>query len=469
MPSFQHTFLGVCGLCAALAPGFANAGGPIFDDPLRADETLRLRGAALLAARVAERPCAEQLPATPLTAADAVDLALCRQPQTREVWAAARAQAAQLGAARAAWLPALDGRVTGTHSRRDGQTTDQQNASLSLSWLVFDGGLRRANQDSAEALLDVALANRDTTVQAVFLAALQAYYNAQATQSAVAAAQQSERSARESLAAAQLRYEVGTGTPADRLQAQTAASQARLNRQRAEGEARNALGALANALGFPAATAFALAEPESPGELTGFQRDVDGLIRAALEQRPDLRAAEAQLRAADASIDAARAQGRPSLSLSAGPNWQRLEGERSHGNSIGLTLNVPIFTGFENSYRIRAAEALRDGRLAQNERLQNQVTLDVWRAYQNLQTAAEAVQTTRDLLASAEQSERVALGRYKAGVGNVLDLLNAQSALATARVQRIQSELDWHVYRATLAQAMGALDDTLLAAAPERP
>ena len=107
--------------------------------------------------------------------------------------------------------------------------------------------------------------------------------------------------------------------------------------------------------------------------------------------------------------------------------------------------------------------------MAQNERLQNQVTLDVWQAYQRLQTAAEAVQTTRDLLASAEQSERVALGRYKAGVGTVLDVLNAQSALAAARMQRIQSELDWYVYRAVLAQAMGALDDSLLAAAPERP
>ena len=306
-------------------------------------------------------------------------------------------------------------------------------------------------------------------VQAVFLAALQAYYNAQATQAAVAAAQQNERSAQESLAAAELRYQVGTATPADRLQAQTAASQARLARQRAEGEARNAQGVLANALGFPAATGFTLVAAEPLGEVAAFQRDVDSLIRAALEQRPDLKAAAAQLRAVEASIEAVRAQGRPSVSLNAGPNWQRIEDDRSRGNSVGLVLNVPIFTGFENSYRIRAAQAQREVRLAQNERLQNQVTLDVWQAYQRLQTAAEAVQTTRDLLASAEQSERVALGRYKAGVGTVLDVLNAQSALAGARMQRIQSELDWYVYRAVLAQAMGALDDSLLAAAPERP
>jgi outer membrane protein TolC len=52
-------------------------------------------------------------------------------------------------------------------------------------------------------------------------------------------------------------------------------------------------------------------------------------------------------------------------------------------------------------------------------------------------------------------------------VGTVLDLLAAQSALANARLQRIQAALDWYVYRATLAQAMGALDYTLLQSGAE--
>ena len=86
----------------------------------------------------------------------------------------------------------------------------------------------------------------------------------------------------------------------------------------------------------------------------------------------------------------------------------------------------------------------------------------MWTAYQNLTTATQTLRTTADLMASAEQSERVSLGRYKAGVGNVLDVLNAQSALASARVQRIQARLDWNIARATLARALGALDVRLL-------
>lgn len=428
---------------------------------------LPLRSAHALAARVGELPCADQLPAAPLSALDAVDLALCNHPQTRELWASARAQAAQVGVARSGWLPSVDGRAGVTRNFNETRNLTQQSASLSLSWLLLDGGQRAAGIETATRLLDAALATRDASVQALFLSALQTYHGAQAAQAAVLAALEAERASQESLAAAELRYRVGAGTPAERLQAQTAASQARLNRQRAEGEARSALGSLANALGLPAQTPLQLAETQPASGDAGFRDDIDALIAAAIERRPDLKAAEAQVQAATASVTAARAQGLPTLSLAAGPNWQRVDGVTNRSGTLGVTLNVPLFTGFENTYRVRAAEAQQEARAAQRDRIRNQVALDVWKAYHSLNTATEALQTTRDLVASAEQSERVALGRYKAGVGSVLDLLSAQTALAQARVQRIQAELDWKVYRAALAQSMGALDYTLLQAAGE--
>jgi len=61
------------------------------------------------------------------------------------------------------------------------------------------------------------------------------------------------------------------------------------------------------------------------------------------------------------------------------------------------------------------------------------------------------------LLKTAEQNEQVALGRYKAGVGSIVDVLTAQTALATAREQRITAELGWKVARAQLALALGRL------------
>jgi len=420
-----------------------------------------------VAGRQGDAPCAREIPGGPLSAIDAVDLTLCNNPQTREVWAAARYQAAQVGVVQAAWLPNLDGSLGASRYRNDGRYYNVSSAALTLSWLVFDSGARSANGENARQLLAAAAATQDATVQSLFLSALQVFYTAQATRAAVVSTTEAERAAREGFNAAESRYNVGVATPADRLLAQTALSQATLTRIKAEGDARNALGALANVMGFKAGQALALEPPSAELPGSDFQREVAALIAEAEIRRPDLKAAAAQVKAAQASVDLVQAQGRPTISLSTGPTWAETDRVSVNGGVIGVTVNVPIFTGLDTTFRVRAAEAQVDVKNAQLESLRNQVALDVWKAYQSLTTATQSLKTTVDLVASAEQSERVALGRYKAGVGTVLDLLTAQSALASARLQRIQAALDWFVYRATLAQAVGALDYTLLRPAAE--
>jgi outer membrane protein len=420
-----------------------------------------------VAGRQGDVPCAREIPGAPLSALYAVDLTLCNNPQTREVWAAARAQAAQVGIAQAAWLPNLDGRLGASRYRNDSRYYNASSAALTLSWLVFDSGARSANGENARQLLAAAAATQDAKVQTLFLSALQAFYTAQATRAAVVSTTEAERAAREGFNAAESRYKVGVATPADRLLAQTALSQATLTRIKAEGEARNALGSLANAMGFKAGQTLTLEPPPAELPAGDFQREVAALIAEAEVRRPDLKAAEAQVKAAQANVDLVQAQGRPTISVSTGPTWAETDRVAVNGGVIGVTVDLPIFSGFDTTYRVRAAAAQVDVKSAQLETLRNQVALDVWRAYQSLMTATQSLRTAVDLVASAEQSERVALGRYKAGVGTVLDLLTAQSALASARLQRIQAALDWFVYRATLAQSVGALDYTLLQPAAE--
>ena len=74
-----------------------------------------------------------------------------------------------------------------------------------------------------------------------------------------------------------------------------------------------------------------------------------------------------------------------------------------------------------------------------------------------------ALVNAEDLLQSALESENVARGRYKAGAGTLIDLLNAQSAAASARFQSVQARYNWHLAKAALASALGTLD---LAALP---
>ena len=79
------------------------------------------------------------------------------------------------------------------------------------------------------------------------------------------------------------------------------------------------------------------------------------------------------------------------------------------------------------------------------------------RGSSTLRTAATRVATANELLASATQSQDVAQGRYRAGVGSILDLLTAQAALADARAQQVQARWVWYASLATLARDVGLL------------
>lgn len=211
-------------------------------------------------------------------------------------------------------------------------------------------------------------------------------------------------------------------------------------------------------MGLDAQQAPLLAPPPDtePGE--GFAGKLDELIAAAQLRRPDLVAARAQLRAAQAERDVARAAAMPSLSLAAGTSFiDHSRSGESRGNSLGLSLSIPLFTGFATTYRVRDAEARIEAKTALREQLSQQISLDVWRSYHALTTSVAAVRASADLLASSTASEKVAMGRYKAGVGNIIDLLNAQSALASARQQRILALYSWRIAKAQLALAMGQL------------
>lgn len=408
--------------------------------------------------------CAREKILSPLTLVDVVDLALCNNPQTRSLWASARGQAAQVGVSTAAYLPTLSalGSVSNNQSRAGSQAqvnSLSQTASLSANYLLYDFGGRSATLDNAKQLLIAANATRDATLQSNFLSAVQAYYALLSARASVQSFQIDELKAQESLAAAQARYQAGVATPVDRLQAQTTLSQARLNRIRGEGEAGNAQGTLANIMGFDASQPYTLqtVAEEIPDPV--IEQDIGKLIAEARQKRPDLAAAESQIKAAEAQLQATKATGRPTISVGA---MTGVTNPDIQSSSLGITLNVPLFSGFRTNYQVRAEEAKVDGRVADRDRLANQIALDVWKAYQGLLTNSQALRSADDLVLAATQSEKMILGRYKAGVGNILDTLSAQSALANARQQRVTALYNFLTSRFALAQAIGQLDLTQL-------
>jgi outer membrane protein len=123
-------------------------------------------------------------------------------------------------------------------------------------------------------------------------------------------------------------------------------------------------------------------------------------------------------------------------------------------------LRLPLLDGLglRPAYDALAARASADAAHARADAVGQRVALDAWTSFQGLRTAGQRVGTSRDLLASARASAEVAQGRYREGVGLIVDLLNAQAALEQARAEEVRARADYLVALARLARASGRLD-----------
>jgi outer membrane protein len=414
------------------------------------------------------RDCA--LPTAPLTLTATVELALCRNPATREAWAAAYQQAAALGEAQSAWLPDIaatgaEQRAFGDHVDATGNITDAaqntRDAALNLTWTLYDFGARDGKITSARHLLDAAAASANRVSQQVVLSVVQAFYGAVAAEASLLAARTTEAAATQSLEVARGLRNGGVATLADVLQAETAYDQAVLARVQAQYAAQSAHGTLAVVIGSPADQALKLNADPVPTEVPALTARLADLMAEAARQRPDLAAAQAQSQAAAADVRVARAAGWPTITVGAGRNLADTTGLPHQNYSlIGVNVTVPIFSGFSVDYGVRQAQAVLADREASAEQVRLTVSLDVWNGYYALDSANQQLAQTATLINTAENNQQVALGRYQSGVGTIIDLLTAQTAAANARILRINAELGWQVARAQLALALGRLSGT---------
>ncbi|MEY3616964.1 MAG: hypothetical protein RLZZ10_466 [Pseudomonadota bacterium] len=418
-------------------------------------------------------PCQQRSYDKPLSLIEVTEAALCHNPNTREVYANAKIQAAQVGVARSLFFPSISDTVSITETDRRTQTsnlnfTNKQNRIVA-SYLLYDFGGRDANLENANQLLLAASATQDAIVQRTLLNAVNAFYQVHANRAIFRASIESERLYAESFKAAEAKYLAGLATPADKLQAQTSYANATLVKLKNDGALKVAYGSLSTIMGISPGANIEIIDNQLDVIPEMVDQDIQALIDQARNQRPDLIATESELKASLAKIDTVKADAKPKIKIDASNQFDSdtIFGGDIYTNQIGVSLTIPFFEGYKPSYLIRSAQATAELKASKLDQLKLQVSLDVWTAYQNLKTANESINAAKILLDSAEQSSRVALGRYKEGVGNIIDTLNAQNALASAKQQKIQSILNWNIARTTLAQSIGILDNAMIQKLPE--
>jgi len=396
----------------------------------------------------------------PLELAQIVDLALSNNPATRTTWLEARLAEANLGSVRAAYLPTvdLDASLNRAHTAT-GSATTLSGPNLSLDYLLFDFGGRNASAEAARQALIASGFTHNQTIQDVILDVEQAYYDYLDAKALLTAQEATIKERQISLDSADARHRAGVATIADVLQARTALSQAKLTYETIEGNLRRLQGTIATLMGVPASTPLVVGDLPADVPAQQVNDAVESLMTRAVNERPDLAAARAEVERARQRVQVVRSEGLPSVGVGAsvGNVFTNNLNRRSTPYSAGISLRVPLFTGFRNTYDIRAAQ-IETQLAAENARnVEQQVGLQVWTSYYALQTAMQRVATSRDLLRDARESVDVASGRYKAGIGNILDLLTAQAALENARAEEVQARTDWFLSVAQLAHDTGTL------------
>jgi outer membrane protein TolC len=419
-------------------------------------------------------PCQTKAYNRPLSLLEVTEAALCHNPNTKEVYANAKIQAAEVGVARSLFFPSLRDTVAVTENQIRSQTRGQNSFrntqnQIVASYLLYDFGGRDANLENANQLLKAASATQDAIVQRVLLSAVNAFYQVHANKAILKASIESERLFEESFKAAEAKYIAGIATPADKLQVNTSFASATLTRLTNEGLLRIAYGNLATIMGAAPGTPIEIIDNDMDVMPEFIDQDIQALIEQAIIQRPDLIATESELKASLANIESVKAEAKPKVKIEASNQYdsETIFLRDINASQVGISVTIPFFEGYKPSYLIRSAEATAELKASKRDQLRLQVSLDVWTAYQNLKTANESTKASQILLTSAEESSHVALGRYKEGVGNIIDTLNAQSALASAKQQKIQSILNWNIARTTLAQSIGVLDNAMIQKLPE--
>jgi outer membrane protein len=412
-----------------------------------------------------------------ISLAEAVDVALRNSPLTRQSWLLTQAAAADVGSRRSTYYPALEADFSAQRQKVSAlggsvtTLTTTYTPSASLNWLLLDFGGRSGDLEEARQRLWAADFTHDSTMNDLVLGVAQAYYSYQGARSLLVAQEASVKQAETNYNAAVARHDAGVATIADVLQARTQLSQQRLLYDTVRGQIETFRGQLATALGVPVNAAVDAADlPEAVNE-DATVASVDRLIAEAERIRPDLAAARSRAAAQRAHVRSVRAAGLPSLAASASasrPTYDYAGAAISNADnySLGLFLRVPLFTGFKTLYDTKSAQAQAEADDAGAETFSQQVIFQVWNSYYGLKTAAEQVRASRDLLESARESAEVARGRYREGVGSILDLLTAESAFASALAQDVKSRAGFLLAMAQLAHDTGSVDTSLATASP---
>src|ERR1700678_1236668 len=418
-------------------------------------------------------------PVHPYTLAELIDVAEHHNPGTRTIWERAKQKARELGVAKAAYYPGLEGlAVFGDRRLIDpfpeplaprGYVTVEVpivEPSVALEYLIFDFGKRQATVDYAKQEKLVAGADVIQVNQALAFRVASAYYQLVTAQERLQATQDTLRTAQTTQDAAENRLDNGLATLPDVLNARAETSQAVFDEESADGDEKIARVTLTEVVGADPSPYITIDSQRSAPLPENLTMSIDGLIDRAMKNRPELMAQSLRIRSAEARIRAAKAEYKPQIVLSGSGAqtsiWPTADyGQRGPASlptwSVELGVHWRIFDGGVRKNELLIAESKR--REAEDEltTINDETTREVWTAYIAFRTALRKHDAALALLESANTAYSASLDAYKYGVKNLVDVFTQENQLARARRSSVSARSELFLEAVNLEFATGNL------------
>ena len=398
-----------------------------------------------------------------LSADQAVKIALANQPTLESVRQAVIEAEGRTKQVRSKLLPQLGVGGSYNSSRFMGNEPDRlqlnvpngYGASATLTQLVFDANHSSDLVRQAKALKSVAVHDLDRAKSDLALQALNAYYLVGEAHHLVSVNESNVKNRDSQLDLARSRFTSGLGGADDVLTAQTAKGDAVIALVQARTTEDSAKVSLLQTLGLDPQTPVTVGEDGAPAlRIDKF----DDFIAQALERRPEILRAKANVDAARFGAKAAKTTSTPTISSNI--SWSSNDPGFPNGGpgyGIGFMLSVPLYDGNLQAGVVQQAQAALKSAQSDLVTTQLQVRTDVSQAYLAVRGAEQQEQAALTNVANARESLRIATGRYKSGLGLFLDIINAQAALLSAETNAATATAEVFLQRATLQRAGGLL------------
>ncbi|SEG22466.1 TolC family outer membrane protein [Marinobacterium lutimaris] len=397
------------------------------------------------------------LATAPANAGALLDLyqkALDADPQLKSAQATFEADSEVSTQARSGLLPQanLNANTARTDNRDfDGNT---HGYTLSLSQPLFDASawfiFRRGQLLEEQAQLTFALAQQD-----LILRSIDAYLGVLRAQSTLDLAQARERALSRRLEQVQAQFDVGLIAVTDVLDAQASYDEAAVQLIDAQGALSNSFEALERLAGSPLDSIQPLDQdyPIQSVEPT----DPTAWLDRAFEGNLTYRISQYDSQAARRSLQAARSEHLPRLTVEAQSGETTERGDWDDNNSIALRLSVPLYAGGSTSSGVREADQRNRAALFNQEDQRRALTLQTRSLLRDLNTSVESVKARAQSIKSRETALQANEEGFSVGTRNVVDVLDAENALYQALLDYANSRYDHITTLFEFKQTVGSL------------